>query len=119
MIYKVFVEEIPLNIKIGLFPEEREQTQTVFCSISLNVRPSIIGSDNIEDTVNYFELTKAIQAHATSVSYKLLEPLAHSLLNVISSFQYVESAKISLIKPKIMSALGAKSCGIEVERSFA
>lgn len=115
----MFVEEIPLKLKIGLFPEERDQIQIVLCSIYLNVKPTYVASDDIEDTVNYFELTKAIQMHAEKQTYKLLEPLAHSLLDIILEFEHVQSAKIKLVKPKIMSALGAKACGIEVERSIA
>ena len=119
MNYKMFVEEIPLSINIGLFPEERQNRQTVLCSLEIGVVSNGGDLDEISNTVNYYELTKAIQDQATLAEFKLLEPLAELILDIISEFQHVATAKVTLVKPKIMSALGAKACGVEVERNFA
>lgn len=120
MNYKMFVEDIPLTVKIGLFPEEREQSQIVLCSLEITVASDQQNNDldNIENTVNYYEVTKFLQAEAALTNFKLLEPLAEMLLTKLLKFDHVLTAKIKLVKPKIMSGLGAKSCGIEMERSL-
>ncbi len=115
----MFVKDIPLLLNIGLFPEERAQEQTVLCSLELKVNPAEGDQDEIINTVNYYDLTKKVQMAAKQQSFKLLEPLAEIILDVVFTFDYVEFAKVTLVKPEIMLSLGAKDCGIEVERSLA
>lgn len=116
MIYEIFVEDIPLEVLIGLHEAERNCSQILLCNISLTVSMDK-DYDEISNTVNYYELTQMLQATASVTKFMLLESLADLLLDKIMSQDYVIAAKIKLSKPKIMSSLGAGICGICVERS--
>lgn len=115
MIYDMFVNEIPLKIKIGLTADERQNYQIVLCNIKLKVQHSGNDLDDIAETVNYYDLTLQLQQKAQTCNFKLLEPLAKELTEFTLKIPRVVAVSIELIKPEIMQKLGAKACGVKYE----
>lgn len=117
MTYDVFVNDIQLAVKIGLFPEERSKIQTLICDLKIKVKPVAHGFDDINNTVNYYALTEMIMQKASNTNFLLLEALADYLLNEILAFGPIVNCQITLKKPYIMQVLGAGGCGVIMERS--
>lgn len=121
MKYRMFVKGIPLDINIGLFDSEREKKQTVLCDIELWVNFNSNSYDNVNDTVNYYEVTKNIIQKVNHIKeFILLESLANIILDEIGLFKNIVEAKIKLKKTNLEKkiGLGAKECGVVVQREF-
>ncbi len=110
------IEDLLLRTYIGINPEEQENRQDVLLTIGLTCDCREAGrSDDIERTVNYRTLTKAVIRHVEERRFKLVEGLAEQVASLC--FQQdarIERVRVTIRKPGALRF--ARSVGVTIER---
>ncbi len=114
---KVIIEQLKVSALIGVYDWEREQPQSLFMDLVLyyDLSPAM-GSDNLEDSLDYAAVADAVSAFCASSNYLMLEALAGGLLKHIFVTFPVEHIRLKIRKPE---ALPDAVAAIECERSRA
>jgi 7,8-dihydroneopterin aldolase/epimerase/oxygenase len=114
-IRRVFVRDLEIMASVGVYEVEQRYEQRVIISVELAVRDDYDGvSEKLADVLDYSVIVHGIEALVQSRHFKLLETMAERIAEVCLADARVISARISLMKPDIMSA--CKAVGIEIER---
>ena len=101
---------------IGNNDWERVTKQDVVIDITLHADLTKPGeSDDIKDTINYRDISKAVQAHVEASSYGLIEAMARNIATICLGPEAVIRADVSVQKPGALR--GADSVGVESSRS--
>ena len=83
----------------GNRPEERTLGQQFEVNLSIETDTRISGlSDNIEDTVNYSDVFKAVQKIVVEEQYHLLERLAEVIAGKVLSYTRVDGVEVEVSK---------------------
>ena len=79
------INQFELAVFLGWSAEERAVTQKVALDIYLQFAKTPIAcqTDDLKDTVCYFELTEKIRQHFANRTFKLIEHLAHEVYQLI------------------------------------
>ena len=88
----------------GNRPEERTLVQQFDVNLSIETDTRISGiSDNIDDTVNYSDIFKAVQKIVVVEQYHLLEKLAEVIAGKVLSYTRVDGVEgeVSKLYPSI------------------
>ncbi|CAG7844309.1 Dihydroneopterin aldolase [Pseudoclavibacter triregionum] len=85
----------------GVHDHEREQGQDFYvdCEVWADTRAAA-RSDDLEDTVHYGKLMRAIHASAAAEPVDLLETVAERLVAVCFGFRGVQAARVTIHKPQ-------------------
>ena len=112
---RIHITGMRINCNIGINDWERVTKQDVVIDITLHADLSAPGeSDNIEDTVNYRDISKAVQAHVETSSYGLIEAMARNVATICLEPAAVVRVDVSVQKPGALN--GADSVGVEISR---
>lgn len=100
ILMKFKLKEIPVNIFLGVLKEERKEKQKILISLSFKFdTKKAEKSDNIEDTIDYFEIYEFVQKFPKDREFKLLEFLYKELETAVSkSFPKIKKLKIKIKK---------------------
>lgn len=114
--YKVFVDSLRLHGFHGVFKEEEEIGNTFEFNVEAKVDSTAsMGSDNVDDTLNYVDLIQLIKEQNSQRS-KTLENLGGRIVNQafqqFKELQYIK-LKIDKVDPPISEEI--RSVGIEIE----
>lgn len=115
---KILVRDLLVRGIIGLNDWEREKKQDILINLVLQVdsRAAAV-SDEIEDSLNYRSLTKAIVAHVETSSRFLVEALASDIARIAVVDFGADSVTVRVEKPGALRF--AQSVGVEIERNRA
>ncbi len=113
---KITLKNLRVNCIVGTFPEERETKQTIIINIDLfcDLRKAGI-SDDLKDTVDYFEIEQEVVKFVEESNYFLLEAIAENIAKLCLSKNSILKTKIQIAKPAALEY--ADSAIIEIERS--
>lgn len=77
----ITLSKLKLNIKLGVGAEERSVPQEVDISFKFFSRNAFKGceTDDIKDTVCYYEISEIVKEHCGGGEFRLLEYLCHGL----------------------------------------
>jgi len=96
---KIFIEDLKVRVQIGVIPAERRKWQTVLVGIEI---PRPLGkasrSDRIEDSVSYWDVSKAVDKLARSRPRRLIECLAGDIGREVIKIFGVKRVKVSVKK---------------------
>ncbi len=110
------IEQLELDCLIGINPWERLTKQRITLDISLDADLSAAGrSDEIEDTINYRTIARAVTAEVEKSSYGLVEALASRIADICLEDERVQSVEVSLRKPGAVR--NAAAVGVTIRRS--
>jgi dihydroneopterin aldolase len=85
----------------GVYAFERRQGQTFACDAVLEVDTAPAArTDDLENTVNYAELSQRLYATLSGEPVDLLETLAQRLADVCLSYPRVEAVEVTVHKPE-------------------
>ena len=113
---RIHIKDLEISGIVGINPEERTNKQDILVNLTLWVDTNQAAvSDDIDDTVNYRTLCKAIISHVESGRPKLVERLADELAGICLADRRVEQAEVTVEKPGALNF--ARSVGITVLRS--
>lgn len=110
--HRIIIDSLKVSCIIGVKPEERLTPQEVIIDISLKFDLSkAAGSDNIEDTVDYDDLTRKIVKFISKSNFKLLEKLAHEVAKLAK--EYTKAAEVNIIVKKPSAIKDARYVAVE------
>jgi dihydroneopterin aldolase len=111
---KIGVRSLVLDCHIGVLDDEKGRTQRVRFTVEVSVFPSPrIGSDDIEDAVNYDYIVQAIRKATSQGHINLLETLAERIADACLDDR--RAAKVHVLVEKLDRLEGA-SLSVEIER---
>ena len=113
---QIKIRDLHLRCIIGIQAWERKVLQDVLINVDLFADLSKAGkSDQIEDTVNYKTLSKAMIALTENSSFFLVEALAERLATLCLEDNQVQKVRVSVEKPGALRF--SRSVGVTIERS--
>jgi dihydroneopterin aldolase len=99
----IFLHGLQLKTKIGVPDFERENFQTLFIDIDIQLnKNSSFADDDIEHTVDYAEIEKLILSIGNNHNYKLLESLGEEIIATIKENFSIKSIELKIAKNKIL-----------------
>ena len=105
---KIHLNDISGECVIGVFPEERSAPQTVMVSMTLCADLSKASvSDDIRDTIDYFDLAVRIKRYIADSSFRLLESLAEGISRIALE-EGAAGVKVVVWKPRAMESAEAR-----------
>jgi len=112
---KIFITNIQTEAVIGVRPEERIKKQRLFISIELTADLKPAGkTDNLQDTIDYSSLKKAVVRYTEESSFFLLEALAQGIADLCTALEGVSETRVKLEKPDVYD--DTESVGVEIIR---
>ena len=108
----VFIHELKLDIKVGIYAWERVAPQTIQFDIEIGLRKT--PAQKISDTVDYAKVVARIDESLRDKHIALMEQLAEHVANIITGEFKAPWTKVSVAK---LSALkNVKRLGVTIER---
>jgi 7,8-dihydroneopterin aldolase/epimerase/oxygenase len=111
----IFVQELRVETRIGVYAWERQLRQTLVIDLELAI-PSAkaFASDDFADALDYAAVVKRVQIFATDHPHKLLERFAEALADVLRTEFGSPWVKVSVAK--LAPVAGVKRLGVVIER---
>jgi FolB domain-containing protein len=113
---RLIIRNLMVRGIIGINDWERKNRQDILVNLTLEVDTSSAArSDNIEDSLNYRSLTKAVIRTVEASSFNLVEALAEGIAAVCVRDFGATRARVRVEKPGALRF--AESVGVEIDRS--
>ena len=112
---KILIKELILNLKLGYYDSEKEQTQKVKFNLEIDYEDKKPTNDkDIKSIVNYGQVVKLITKLAKNKHYNFLETLAEDTFDVL--FKDKRIGKIMLKIEKLEILKECASVGIQITK---
>ena len=96
---RIHIEGLKLETTVGVPDEERAKPQTVSVNITIEPDSALTGlDDNIEQTIDYFEIAESLKRVAVDGERKLIETLAEDLAAAVLGFDRVKAVTVEVRK---------------------
>jgi D-erythro-7,8-dihydroneopterin triphosphate epimerase len=113
---KIFIRDLALRCIIGIFPEERREKQDIVINVIMECDLRKAGrSDELEDTIDYKSIKKAILKLVEKSQFQLIESLAENIADIALAVEKVQQVSVTIDKPGALRF--AKSSAVEITRS--
>lgn len=111
---RIRIREYSLPVSIGFYEVEKQRPQRVLIDIDLRLAPLTQAiPDDVQATVNYDLVHKAIPGLVAGRHFNLQETLCHELLALCAGLDGVTGARVWVRKPDIYT--DCESAGYEAE----
>jgi len=112
---KVFIKGLTIQTTIGFFQWEKEIKQTLVIDVAMAWDTSKAAiNDELEKTLDYAEISKAIEMFANENPVDLLETLAERMAEYLMSQFHIPWLQLKIGKPGAVH--NADTVGVEIER---
>lgn len=112
----IFLDEIKLDLVIGIYEWERQAPQTVQLDIEIGLPHSrACQSDDVADTIDYGAVAARLREEAAARHFNLVEAFAEYVAQLILGEFGAPWVKVSIAKLGMLR--GVKRVGIRIERS--
>ena len=112
---KIFIRKLALRCIIGIYPEERREKQDIVINVEMHSDLRKAGrSDDLNDTVDYKAIKKAILKLVETSAFQLIESLAENIADIALANDKVQQVVVSIDKPGALRF--AKSSAVEITR---
>lgn len=114
------INDFPVKMRIGVYPEERESAQDVILSLRMNLSRHVNPgqSDDLQKTLDYGAVMGCIAEVLHDREYQLVETVVNIVGELImGSFPHVEKVQVTATKQKIPLSI-ARGATFSVEQSF-
>jgi len=117
MIGTTGLHHLRIDCIVGIYPHEREQTQTVFLDIALDYDfARAAASDAIPDAVDYDHVVASVTGLIQSRRFQLIETMAEeTAAMLLAGLPQVEVVRLEIRKPDAVPS--AASSFVRVERA--
>jgi dihydroneopterin aldolase len=112
---KVFIKGLTIQTTIGFFQWEKEIKQTIVIDVEMawdTAKAAI--NDELEKTLDYAEISTAIETFANENPVDLLETLAERMANYLMLAFHIPWLRLSINKPGAVH--NAATVGVEIVR---
>jgi FolB domain-containing protein len=80
MRYTIRIQDLEVFCRVGVPDEERAEPQRLLVTVELEVdAPRAARSDDLQDTIDYFNVSRDVLEHGAGGSWKLIETLSADL----------------------------------------
>jgi dihydroneopterin aldolase len=111
----IFVQELRVDTRIGVYAWERHLSQPLLIDLELAIPSSkAFVSDDFADALDYAAVVKRVQTFAKDHPHKLLERFAEALADLLRA--EFGSPWIRVSVAKIAPVAGVKRLGVVIER---
>jgi dihydroneopterin aldolase len=111
----VFVRDLDITARLGIYPHERESPQRIIVNIDLSVKEGEHPlTDDISNVVSYEIVVKKVEAIVAEGHVNLVETLCELIAAACLKDKRVMAARVRIEKPDIIK--NARSVGVEIER---
>jgi dihydroneopterin aldolase len=112
---QIFIEQLSLPAKIGVYDREKQTTQEILLDIYINFDTRCAAdSDLLVDTLDYALLCQQLGERCLQEHTELVEKLADDLAQICLHDSRVTSVTLKLGKPHAIHQ--AKSVGVQITR---
>lgn len=113
---QIHIRDLLVHAIIGINPDERVTPQDVLVNVTLFVDTRAAGvSDDMNDSVNYSTITKAMKAHIETAEPGLVERLVADLARIcFETDGRIEAVEITAEKPGAVTF--TRSVGVTIRR---
>jgi len=112
---KVFIKGLHIQTTIGFFQWEKEIKQTLVIDVAMAWDTAKAAeNDELAKTLDYADISTAIEAFANKNPVDLLETLAERIANFLISEYHIPWLKLTIGKPGAVH--NAATVGVEIER---
>ena len=112
----IFLREIRLDARIGIYKREKAITQTVELDLELALPDDrVFKSGKVTDTIDYAVVIERIRAALIEQHYGLVETLAEHVAQIILKEFHSPWVRVSIAK--IGAQRSARRVGVVIERS--
>ncbi len=112
----IFIEELKVVAKIGVWEWERRIKQTLILDIHIAFDISQAAqSDNLEDSLSYKDVAKRATSFVQESEFRLIESAAQGVADLILDEFGASWCKVTVNKPKAVE--NARNVGVTIERS--
>ena len=110
---KIHIEGLEVFALIGVYDWERKHQQRLIVDVELSADLSLAAqTDDVDNTLNYAEISQGINDFAAQSQYKLIEALASHMVEwLLQSFPKLKVVRLKLSKPDILA--NAKNVAVE------
>ncbi len=121
LLRRVFIRDMVLGARIGVYPEEKGGRQPMRVNISFDMRddgldyPEGVGPDEIGRVVDYDGLAKRVRALVGRAHVQLVETMAEQIARLCLADARVVRVRVMVEKLTVFA--DAASAGVEIERS--
>lgn len=117
MIGTTGLHNLRIDCIVGIYPHEREQTQTVFVDIELDYDfAKAATSDAIPDAVDYDHVAASVTGLIQSRRFRLIETMAEeTAAMLLAGVPQVEAVRLEIRKPAAVPS--AANSFVRVERA--
>lgn len=108
------ISNLRLRTFIGCKQEEREKKQDVIVNIEIKyaVKQSVL-KDDVENALNYKDITKKVIDHVENGHFLLLEKLVADVLAICSSHESIKRSRVTIDKPHALRFADSVSLTLE------
>ena len=111
----IFLHEIKIDLIIGIYDWERKIPQTVILDIDIGLpNCHAARSDKVEDTIDYGDVVKRIEASLVDKQFSLVEALAEHIAQLILQKYKAPWVKVAVTKLGLIK--NVKHLGVVIER---
>ena len=115
---KIFIRDLALRCIIGIYPEERREKQDIVINVEMHTDLRAAGrSDDLNDTVDYKAIKKAILKLVEESAFQLIESLAERIADIALSNEKVDAVVVTIDKPGALRF--ARASAVEITRGRA
>jgi dihydroneopterin aldolase len=111
----VFIRNLELQARIGVYRTEEGHTQPVRINVDLGTDDNRDTGDALENVVDYHAVEKRIRAIIAEGHVRLAETLAERIAAACFEDARVKSVRIRV--EKLHALTGAEAVGVEIERT--
>ncbi len=105
--HKILIEELIVNMSIGILPEEKKNKQRVIVDLEASIEPKADYEEDITNTVCYATIIADIEELITDRHFNLVETFAEEIANSCFAYPTVSKITISVKKPDIIDNVKA------------
>ncbi|PKG85438.1 dihydroneopterin aldolase [Colwellia sp. 75C3] len=112
---KVFIKGLSIQTTIGFFQWEKEIKQTLVIDLAMGWdTASAAQNDELAKTLDYADISVAIERFANDNPVDLIETLAERLASYLMTQYHIPWLRLSIGKPGAVH--NAQTVGVEIER---
>ena len=112
----VFIRQLQVPVIIGVFQQERMQSQTLLLDLELDCNiENAVKSDNVSDALDYALVRQYVLDYTSQTQYQLVETLASHLADKLLGAFSLSRVKLTLFKHPF-DIEDAAAVGVIVER---
>jgi dihydroneopterin aldolase len=112
---KVFIKGLSIQTTIGFFQWEKEIKQTLVIDLAMGWNTANAAlNDELAKTLDYADISVAIERFANDNPVDLIETLAERLASYLMNQYHIPWLKLSIGKPGAVH--NAQTVGVEIER---